>query len=174
MLISVIIPMFNEAQHIGRTLEGLKRAASLYTGQTELIVVDNGSDDASVSIAQQLGAQVMVHPGIRVGALRNRGAAAAQGEIVAFVDADIEVAENWFAVVEETFRDPTISGVGMVHLTPPQAPWFARVWADRLMGKRANACDIDALDTSNLAVRKALFESLGGFNENLGSGEDRV
>lgn len=94
MLISVVIPMFNEAQHIGRTLEGLKRAASHYAGQAELIVVDNGSSDASVSIAQQVGARVMVHPGIRVGALRNRGAAAAQGEIVAFVDADIEVAEG--------------------------------------------------------------------------------
>lgn len=173
MKFSVIIPMFNESAHIGRTLDALLRSASRAGCALEMIVVDNGSTDDSVQIARQRGAQVIIHPGLKVGALRNRGAALARGDILAFVDADIEVPEDWFDALRTGFADPQISGIGMVHLTPPSAPWYARTWADRLMARRAQARDIDSLPTSNLSIRAGVFRQLQGFNEQLSSGEDK-
>ena len=75
--ISIIIPMYNEEQHIARTLLAARHAAEAANVECELIVLDNGSDDQGPDIARQFGAQVLVLPGLLIGALRNRGAAIA-------------------------------------------------------------------------------------------------
>lgn len=93
--ISIVIPMFNEARHIGRTLLAAQKAAHAADIECELIVVDNGSTDEGPHIARQFGATVLVLPGLLIGALRNRGTAIASGEWLAFIDADIEMPENW-------------------------------------------------------------------------------
>lgn len=93
--ISIVIPMFNEARHIGRTLLAAQKAAFAANIDCELIVVDNGSTDEGPHIARQFGATVLVLPGLLIGALRNRGTAIATGEWLAFIDADIEMPEDW-------------------------------------------------------------------------------
>lgn len=93
--ISIVIPMFNEARHIGRTLLAAQKAAFAANVECELIVVDNGSSDDGPQIARQFGAQVLELPGLLIGALRNRGTAIASGEWLAFIDADIEMPEDW-------------------------------------------------------------------------------
>ena len=54
--ISIVIPMFNEARHIGRTLLAAQKAAFAANIDCELIVVDNGSTDEGPHIARQLTA----------------------------------------------------------------------------------------------------------------------
>ena len=49
--ISIVIPMFNEARHIGRTLLAAQKAANAANIDCELIVVDNGSSDGSAALA---------------------------------------------------------------------------------------------------------------------------
>ncbi|ERO59927.1 glycosyltransferase family 2 protein [Pseudomonas piscis] len=93
--ISVIVPMYNEARHIGRTLDSVLRAARVAGVDCELIVVDNGSIDQGPQQAREMGARVLLCPGLSIGALRNRGAAVASGDSLAFLDADIEVPEDW-------------------------------------------------------------------------------
>ena len=93
--ISIVIPMYNEARHITRTLIAALHAADAAGLECELIVVDNGSDDQGPQIARQFGAQVLHMPGLLIGALRNRGASVAKGEWLAFIDADIEMPEDW-------------------------------------------------------------------------------
>ena len=97
--ISIIIPMYNEARHIARTLQAARHAAEAANVECELIVVDNGSDDQGPDIARQFGAQVLVLPGLLIGALRNRGAAITSGEWLAFIDADVEMPENWLKLL---------------------------------------------------------------------------
>ncbi|MEX5612635.1 glycosyltransferase, partial [Pseudomonas protegens] len=58
--ISVIVPMYNEARHITRTLDSVLRAARAATLDCELIVVDNGSTDQGPQRARELGARVLV------------------------------------------------------------------------------------------------------------------
>ena len=93
--VSIVIPMYNEARHIARTLLAAQHAADAAGMECELIVVDNGSSDQGPQIARQFGAQVLVVPGVLIGALRNRGAEIATGEWLAFIDADIEMPEDW-------------------------------------------------------------------------------
>jgi glycosyltransferase involved in cell wall biosynthesis len=85
--VSVVIPAFNAAPYLRETI----RSALAQTHRpAEIIVVDDGSTDATASIANRFGSRVRVisrdHAGI--GAARNAGVRAARGELIAFLDAD--------------------------------------------------------------------------------------
>jgi glycosyltransferase involved in cell wall biosynthesis len=87
VLVSVIIPVFNGAQYLGDAIDSV--LAQTYR-PIEVIVVNDGSTDASGSIAERYGPPIrcchQVHVGI--GAARNRGAEEGLGEFLAFLDAD--------------------------------------------------------------------------------------
>lgn len=171
--ISVIIPMYNEARHIGRTLESVRRAALRAGCDWEIIVPDNGSDDAGPQIAREQGAQVLDCPGISIGALRNRGAAQARGEWLAFLDADMQVPEDWLETWRQVHEQNRAEVLGLAHLPPPQAPWYARAWLQRVGNAREQAGLRDWLPTANLCMSRSWFERVGGFDESLRTGEDK-
>ncbi len=88
---SVIIPAFNAAQTLARAIESVR--TQTYPAH-EIIVVDDGSIDASAELAQGFGEAVRVirQPNRGVSIARNAGAAAASGDWLAFLDAD-----DWYA-----------------------------------------------------------------------------
>lgn len=84
--VSVIIPVFNEAQNLGQLLDRLK---SVRLSAAEVIVVDDGSTDASAEIAEKSGARVVRHPvNIGNGAAIKNGIRAARGRRVVLMDGD--------------------------------------------------------------------------------------
>ena len=171
-LISIVVPMRNEGQHIFRTLKSAADAACEAGLKYELIVVDNGSDDNSLEEACRAGARVLVKTEVRVGELRNQGAAVANGDYLAFLDADIEVPRNWLSIALERLEQ----GSDVVALdcdTPAQAPWFARVWQYRSMSQDGRDRKRSWLPTPNLVMTAETFTDSGGFNSELGSGEDK-
>ena len=131
--ISIIIPMYNEEQHIARTLLAARHAAEAANVECELIVLDNGSHDQGPDIARQLGAQVLVLPGLLIGALRNRGAAIASGEWLAFIDADVEMPENWLKLLFDLESGGQADVIGLDLHTPAEAPWYANAWQRRTL-----------------------------------------
>src|SRR4029453_171867 len=143
-----------------------------HTVEYESVVVDNGSSDVSVGVARAAGAKVLLHPGLRVGALRNRGVAVACGEILALVDSDHEVPPNWLrAGVGELTADEELSMVGSPCLAPPRGTWVQRVWElHRLRSVDRRA--VDWLGAGNLFIRKHEFERIDGFDETLVAAED--
>ena len=96
--ISIIIPALNEEKMIGRCLESLTRLAYA-RDRFEVLVVDNGSRDRTVAIAEsfkeRLNLKVLQQAGVRISALRNLGARAASGDILAFLDADCLAPTDW-------------------------------------------------------------------------------
>src|SRR6267154_111138 len=96
--ISVIIPALNEKAVIGQCLEALS-CNRLPATDFEVIVVDNGSSDGTVETVRQFEAPYclkIIHiEGVHISALRNRGAAEARGEILAFLDADCLAPPKW-------------------------------------------------------------------------------
>ncbi|MEW6560285.1 MAG: glycosyltransferase family 2 protein [Pseudomonadota bacterium] len=83
--LSIILPARNEAGAVGQTVQ---RIRALYP-EAEIIVVNDGSTDATADIARQAGAQVVSKPyGMGNGAAIKTGARAARGEVLVFMDAD--------------------------------------------------------------------------------------
>ena len=172
--ISIVIPMYNEARHIARTLFAAQHAADAARVECELIVVDNGSDDQGPHIARQFGAQVLVLPGLLIGALRNRGAAIARGEWLAFIDADIEMPENWFELLFDLESAGQADVMGLDLHTPAEAPWYADAWQRRTLRPDTQPLQVvQWLPSSNLLMRRRWFDKVGGFNEQLRTGEDK-
>lgn len=172
--ISIVIPMFNEARHIARTLLAAQKAAHAADLQCELIVVDNGSTDQGPQIARQFGAQVLVMPGLVIGALRNRGAAIASGTWLAFIDADIEMPEDWLTRLIPLQASGHADVFGLDLHTPAEAPWYATAWQRRMLRPSAHTVQpVDWLPSANLLMLRSWFDKVGGFDENLRTGEDK-
>lgn len=103
---SVVVPAVNEAAEIGDCLTSL--AAQDFAGQYEVIVVDNNSVDDTAAIARSHGATVVFEPQPGVCWARQRGTAAARGEIVISTDADTTFATSWLSKIDEAFcSDPS-------------------------------------------------------------------
>ena len=176
MKYSIIIPCFNEEHVISNTLSSVQHAMGERC-DVEILLMDNGSTDASQSIAVSFGVTVCEIPGVKISALRNLGARKSVGKYLLFLDADIVVANNWFDQLDR-FTDVNNSDyiadvVGFVDDVPPYAPWYARIWGLRASARRNKVMEIDSLPGRNLFVSKQWFDSVGGFNENLTTGEDK-
>ena len=171
--VGIVIPMFNESRHIGRTLTAARHAAREAGVECQLIVVDNGSSDDSPRIARALGAQVLIQPGLTIGGLRNRGAAACDCEWLAFLDADIEVPENWLSRLLGLHEQGLADVFALDCDTPHQAPWFAIAWQRRTLRAGEWLQRQQWLPSPNLLMARTWFEAVGGFDEHLRSGEDK-
>lgn len=168
----VIIPAKNEAKYLPRCFENLEKAVSNWGGTAEIILVDNGSTDQTKEIAEANGCIIIEEPFGTIARLRNLGARNAMGNIIAFLDADCLVAPNWISFCLENFINARIAMVG-TRAVPDfaNASWVEKRWYELAPGgKRPDF--VDWLGSSNLFIRKDVFEEGGGFNENLLVGED--
>src|SRR5580704_4609959 len=100
MKISVIVPAFNEEKLVGASLAAIQTAIKSFANRgwdTELIVCDNNSTDRTAELARAAGATVVFEPVNQIGRARNRGAEAATGDWLIFVDADSHPSRELFA-----------------------------------------------------------------------------
>ncbi len=112
--LSVVVCSLNGERHLGRCLAAL--AVQTHDAY-EVIVVDDGSTDATGSIAAAAGVRVVRHEQPRgLSAARNAGIVVARGAIVAFTDDDCEPTPTWLAELDRTYRDEGgvegIAGIG--------------------------------------------------------------
>ena len=152
--ISVVVPARDAAATIGATLAGL---AAQEHAPDEVIVVDDGSTDATVALAQATAVvtRVVRGPGEGPGAARNAGAAAATGDVLAFLDADCEPQPRWLRAALGALE--TAELVQGRTTPPPDArvgPFDRTLWVVAPWG---------LFETANLLVRRELFDRLGGF-----------
>lgn len=104
MKISVIVPAFNEEKLIGATLQGIRSSAESFSKrgwESEIIVCNNNSTDATAALAEAAGARVVFEPVNQIARARNTGAAAATGDWLIFVDADSRPTPELFADVAQ-------------------------------------------------------------------------
>ena len=109
-VLSVIIPARNEAEHLPSCLEALHRLRGVDDELIEIILVDNGSTDATAEIARRAGVLVLESEEGTIAKLRNLGASAARAPLLAFVDADCTVTERWAERALEDFADDSPFG----------------------------------------------------------------
>lgn len=114
MNVSIVIPVYNEADHLGACLAAI--AAQTVT-PFEVIVVDNNSTDNSVAIAERFDfVRVLHEPKQGVLHARTRGFNAAHGDIIARIDADSIVPNNWLASILLVMKDSEIDAASGVAL----------------------------------------------------------
>ncbi|MBS1250300.1 MAG: putative mycofactocin biosynthesis glycosyltransferase MftF [Chloroflexi bacterium] len=163
MLFSIIIPTLN-APFLGKTLTSLQEQ-TLGPKAFEVIVV--GLDEAG--IVQEFKDIRFLSNGepLSPARARNWGSEAAQGEILAFLDADCTASPAWLSTLVERFQDPKVTVVGGGVEIPPANYWtladnlsmFHAYLAEHPPGTRP------MLPSLNLAIRKSTFEAVGGFDE---------
>ena len=156
MKCSVVIATRNRAELLDGALASL--AAQTGAPAIETIVVDNGSSDDTSAVARARGAIVIAEPEPNRALARNRGIAAATGEIVLFIDDDV-VLPPFFVAAHARIHDaetfPHVVTGPIINVPAPNVrpvPTF-------LNGSNAFFC------TCNVSVPRSALESVGGFDE---------
>jgi glycosyltransferase involved in cell wall biosynthesis len=113
-LVSVVIPVRDEEEHVGAQLEAL--AKQTYEGSWEVVVVDNGSSDWTMRVVERFTAKLPALTVVDASARRglayakNMGIAWARGDLLAFCDADDVVSPGWLASLVEGAADADVVG----------------------------------------------------------------
>lgn len=166
MKISVIIPTLNEAVHLASVLDALAVEPGLLY---EVVVVDGGSNDDTLAVAKTGKARVVVcSPGGRARQM-NRGAEESSGDILFFLHADTLVPNGALALIEEACGRDGLVGGGFIRQFDSDSSLLQ--WTCRLADWRSENWGL-FLGDQGIFVKREIFESLGGFDENLSRCED--
>ncbi len=175
--VSVIVPVYNQADRLARCLAAL--AAQTYPrDRYEVVVVDNGStEDIRSVVARWEGMRYAYESRPGAYAARNRGIALAEGSVLAFTDADCLPAPGWLAAGVDALCAHPESGLvgGCIEVRDPvgRRDLVARFEAltafnqERHLQVHRYGC------TANLFTWKAVFEQVGRFDATLFSGGDQ-
>ena len=179
-LVSIVIPVKDRADDLRHCITSLRQLA-YPQDRLEVIVVDDGSTDSSPEVAQELGAVLLESGAVGGGPAlaRNKGAAVANGDILAFIDSDCTAEENWLNELLPAFADEKLAAVGgwvdgMYHGSALDR--YEAVMSSLNLGRREMSGgaggDTFYLPSCNLLMRKSAFAAAGGFRPEMHVGED--
>lgn len=171
MKISVIIPAYNEEKLLPATLRAIQAAMSVFERigwDAELIVCDNNSTDSTAELAALAGARVVCEPINQISRARNRGAAAATGDWLLFIDADSSPTPELFEDVAQAIRSGRWLAGGSTVRMEGEARWAHRLcrfwnWLSLRHGLFAG---------SFIFCEAAAFRTVRGFSEELFASEE--
>ena len=163
--VSVVVCAHDAASTIDECLTSL---GALTYPDVEIIVVNDGSRDATAAIARaQAGVRVIDVPKGGLSVARNVGLAAASGEIVAYTDADVRVDPDWLHYLVHTFLTADVVGVGGPNVVPEDDVWMAQCVARAPGGPTHVLLDdrvAEHIPGCNMAFRRDALLSIDGFN----------
>ena len=167
---SLVVPTRNRAAYLRVCLDSI--LAQQVDAPYEVIVVDDGSTDATHDVAERAGARVIRQPPGGLNAARNVGVRAAESDLVVFVDDDIEAPPRWLAAyLEGADRHPGADAFG--------GPIRARFEGPSPRSCGREPAPITTLDLgpedreaefvwgANMAIRRRAVERAGAFDEDL-------
>ena len=168
-MLSFIVPAYNEEHELPRALASLRAAAEASGDSFEIIVVDDGSTDATAQIARENGAIVVPVQHRQIAAVRNAGARVARGDTLFFVDADTQILPSHVTGALAALAAGYAGGgapVATEGSVPWWGPWFIRIFS------------FFYFTLSNLGAGAFLFTTrqnfqiVGGFDEQFFAGEE--
>jgi len=168
----------NEEKILEKTLKSLREFTSL---EHEIVISDGGSTDQTLAIAEKYADKVIKHTGpgrqnISMG--RNAGAAAAAGEFLVFIDADVFIPHinTFFARMLEAFEAKELDGLTVfVKVHKDKSKLLDRVifgFVNYQYQLCNNYLGIGGASGDFQMIRASAFKKLGGYNETLFAGED--
>lgn len=174
MLVSVVIPAYNEEKYLPKTLESV--LSQDHPGfDFEIIVVNSASTDKTAEIGNRFGAKVLTIPKKNPAFARQKGVEAASGEIICCLDADTTIPKGYLITVVSEFQN----NPGLVGLTGIINGWggnvlfnFVYKWANSLFSLVSCLVGKPVFQGQSFAFRKSAFLAIGGFNTQLYTNED--
>ena len=165
--VSFIIPAFNEEAYIEKCLNSINDGCDNVEIIFETIVINTGSTDNTRTIAEGIASEVITTQKSNPAKARNSGIAIAKYNILAFIDGDIELEEQWFIALSklasETHED-SLFVTGDTCKTPKDGTWIEKYWFANLKS--------NSIGSANMITSRASIEAAGPFDESLDSGED--
>jgi cellulose synthase/poly-beta-1,6-N-acetylglucosamine synthase-like glycosyltransferase len=169
--VSVIVATLNSEQTIDECLKAILDL-DYPKDFLEIIVVDGGSKDATVKIAEKHPVKVVSTP-LNAPAAYNYAMKIAGNDILGFIDADAKVERDWLNKLIVHLDDPQVAGVsGGIETWNPENVWARSIGYEiknryARLGKYAVR-----VATMNLLLKRNVIEEVGGFDENLSSQYD--
>ena len=174
--ISLVISTRNRAPQLDQALESYARLE--YEGPWDVVIVDNGSTDATPQVLAAFGRRfrgnlrLLQHGRPGLSGARNVGWRAARGAIVAFTDDDCYPQPDYLMRIRRCFSEPRYGFVGgrVLLYDPLDYPITIQLCDRRL--ELPPACFIapGQIHGANFAFRRQVLEAIGGFDERLGAG----
>ncbi len=155
--ISIIIPVLNEENNLPDVLNNLQ---SFRSKGHEVVVVDGGSSDNSLMLAQQ-GADLVIESKAGRALQMNSGAAVATGELFLFLHCDTLLPDNAIKIIADNYQKENYWGHFDVRLSSNK---FVFRLIERLMNVRSRLTSIATGDQA-IFIERELFNRLGGFPE---------
>lgn len=168
-MISFIVPAYNEAYELPRSLTSIFASARAIGEPFEVIVVNDASTDETPSLARAAGARVLDVSLRQISRVRNAGARAATGDLLFFVDADTQISPEVVRAALAALNSGAVGGGAWVNFAEQMSLWIRfGLWIFSLIYSKglrwAAGCFVYA--------RKDAFWAAGGFDESLYASEE--
>lgn len=199
MKLTVIVPTYNRAQSLRKTLDSLSAATLPPDFEVDVIVVDNNSTDNTSQLVQEMtrgivaaGIRYLFEPRQGRSHAVNAGLRIADGDLISTIDDDSQIAKDWYIEVQKLFRDrweelDFVGGKILPNLEADLPAWGeplkegALCWRD--FGEHEWGYDQNSpiITGAHGIFKKSIFDTIGFYNEALGvkgkgflGGEDEV
>ncbi len=168
VLVSIIIPTYNAASFLEACLFSIQRQTYK---NIEVLLVDQESTDATRTIASKFATRFLTLPKPKFYTpptkSRNTGARESKGEILYHLDSDMELSPALIEEIASTFRDDDQVGALIIH----EEDRTRGFWSKAKAFERKCYWGNDNIESAR-AVRRSVFQAVGGYDEGISSGED--
>lgn len=187
LLVSIVIPTLDSSETLQYCLSSIKKNITEY--QYEIIIVDGGSIDKTISIAKEYTTKIILKNGCLRGEARNIGISCAKGSIICFTDSDCIVPNNWIDGLVNNLKNlhnhdhkvigvgsgncPTIENMSLIELAisstirSPLVSFKARNVSNDL-----HSYEVLHNPPISSAYFKCILKKVDGFDETINDGED--
>lgn len=163
--VSIVVPSLNEEKNIESCLRALRDQD--FQGTYEIIVADGNSEDRTRELAKPLADHIIIEKRRSIAFERQAGAHVARGKIIAFTDADSKAPRDWVRNIHETFeKNPDVSlmyGPVFYSDVTEEEQWLSTFFMPKFL-KLMSVLRMHNPIGSNLAIRREVFEKIGGFD----------
>jgi glycosyltransferase involved in cell wall biosynthesis len=161
-LVSVVVPAFNEEKGLPESLSRIRKAFEAFPDLAyELIVCDNNSTDSTAAVAASAGCIVTFEPINQISRARNRGASAASGQWLLFIDADSRPSAELIGDMIPILKGSEHIGCGSTIRVVDGPRWFKFAWESKNWSMRIFKWCPGAF----ILCRRDAFAEIGGFSD---------
>lgn len=162
--VSIVIPAYNAQKTIGPAIESL--LAQDYQSKPEIIIVDDGSTDATPEICKKYPITYMRQDNAGPASARNRGWRASKGELIFFMDSDCVAPPDWVSILVRNHEEEKVGCAGSIYGIANRESFLARIIYYEFL-RRYDFCGkfTSFIGSYGYSFSRQVLEEVNGYNE---------